>query len=302
MGEVGLFAPSYYKQFGCIKGECKHSCCIGWEIDIDDATLQKYASVEGEMGQRIRESISYEGDAHFELSCGRCPHLDGGGLCRIISSLGEDYISEICRLHPRFFNDTVRGREVGLGMSCEEACRIILSSDGYAEMEKIGEAEAMESEFDAIPLREELYSILSAREKPYSARIRKICERFAVSEGILTDGEWREVIESLEYLNDGSRELFLHYSSEGSEVDDVRLERAFAYFVYRHTSGAKNLLEFRTGLGLALFLSRLFASLVIFEGTVSDGEWIELARLISEEIEYSTDNSDAILSDFEPLI
>ena len=302
MGEVGLFAPSYYKQFGCIKGECKHSCCIGWEIDIDDATLQKYASLEGEMGQRIRESISYEGDVHFELSCGRCPHLDGGGLCRIISSLGEDCISEICRLHPRFFNDTVRGREVGLGMSCEEACRIILSSDGYAEMEKIGEAEALESEFEAVTLRKELYSVLSAREKPYSERICEICERFSVSTELLSDGEWREVIESLEYLDEGSRELFSHYSSDACKLDDVRLERAFAYFVYRHTSGAKSLLEFRTGLGLALFLSRLLASLVISKGAVSDGEWIELARLISEEIEYSTDNSDAIISEFELLI
>ena len=25
--------PSYYKDFKCIADKCRHSCCIGWEID-----------------------------------------------------------------------------------------------------------------------------------------------------------------------------------------------------------------------------------------------------------------------------
>ena len=34
--------PDYYNKFKCIANRCRHSCCIGWEIDIDDSTLQKY--------------------------------------------------------------------------------------------------------------------------------------------------------------------------------------------------------------------------------------------------------------------
>ena len=37
-----LFAPKYYGSFKCIADKCEHSCCIGWEIDIDDTTLKKY--------------------------------------------------------------------------------------------------------------------------------------------------------------------------------------------------------------------------------------------------------------------
>ena len=37
--------PNYYEKFECIKGLCKHSCCIGWEIDIDEDTLLLYNSL-----------------------------------------------------------------------------------------------------------------------------------------------------------------------------------------------------------------------------------------------------------------
>ena len=37
-----LFAPEYYKDFVCIADRCKHSCCVGWEIDVDKDTLEKY--------------------------------------------------------------------------------------------------------------------------------------------------------------------------------------------------------------------------------------------------------------------
>mgnify|MGYP006874698003 CR=1 FL=1 len=33
--------PDYYKEFKCIAGECRHSCCIGWEIDIDEETYKR---------------------------------------------------------------------------------------------------------------------------------------------------------------------------------------------------------------------------------------------------------------------
>ena len=34
--------PDFYDSFKCRAGECTDSCCIGWEIDIDDETMRKY--------------------------------------------------------------------------------------------------------------------------------------------------------------------------------------------------------------------------------------------------------------------
>jgi len=37
--------PNYYDKFTCIAGACKHNCCIGWEIDIDESTMELYESM-----------------------------------------------------------------------------------------------------------------------------------------------------------------------------------------------------------------------------------------------------------------
>ena len=53
-----ILVPDYYKDFKCIADKCKHNCCIGWEIDIDDDTLEYYNKVGGVLGERFKENIS----------------------------------------------------------------------------------------------------------------------------------------------------------------------------------------------------------------------------------------------------
>ena len=62
-----LFAPKYYKSFSCIADRCSHSCCVGWEIDIDRDTLEKYSSLSGEYSDAVRASIDLDGTPHFRL-------------------------------------------------------------------------------------------------------------------------------------------------------------------------------------------------------------------------------------------
>jgi hypothetical protein len=50
----------------------------------------------------------------------------------------------------------------------------------------------------------------------------------------------------------------------------------------------------REALCLCLFCERLLASLLKSKPNAPTEEWIELARIVSEEIEYSEDNTDAI--------
>ena len=290
-----LRAPKYYLDFACIADRCKHSCCIGWEIDVDDAARRKYSDLRGGYGEEIKKSICGN-PPHFALrEDDRCPHLDERGLCRIIRELGEDYLCDICREHPRFYNSTARGREVGLGISCEEACRILLSSDDYAEMIEIGEEDGeIYTDFDAVTEREKVYELLSDRNIPYAERLRAIAEKYGTAPEKLSDEEWKELISDLEYLDERHRELLLGYSSktEPSPEIEPELERALAYFIYRHASPAENEEEFRAALGFSLFCERLLASIAT-RSTILDR-----ARILSEEIEYSEDNTDAIKTEF----
>lgn len=124
------YVPSYYKQFRCIADRCTHSCCKGWEIDIDEDSLAQYKALEGPAGEKLRANISEEETPHFILKPGdRCPFLLESGLCELILDCGEDILCQICTDHPRFRNFWTDRIEVGLGMACEEAARIILSSE-----------------------------------------------------------------------------------------------------------------------------------------------------------------------------
>ena len=55
--KMKYLVPNYYKKFKCIADKCKHSCCIGWEIDIDAETYEKYKSIQGDFEKRLNKNI-----------------------------------------------------------------------------------------------------------------------------------------------------------------------------------------------------------------------------------------------------
>ena len=292
-----IFAPEYYKDFKCIADRCRYSCCVGWEIDVDREALSRFESL-GDAGKEIIDSVDFSLDTpHFRLDANeRCPHLDGSGLCRIISRHGEDYLCDICREHPRFYNFPGGRAEVGLGAACEEAARLILECDTYFRITEVGQElseEEAEREFDAVDARGVIYQILSERGIPYKERLARICGVYKISPDILSDSDWRAVISELEYIDEKNKYLFLCYSSFSESEAEEYAERAFAYFIYRHTGSADTYAEFLISVGLALFLERLFVSLVQSGALPQDA-----LRIISEEIEYSEENTERIKNEF----
>ena len=296
-----LYAPAYYKNFNCIADKCRHSCCVGWEIDIDYETLRRYDSLSGEYGEKIQKSISREETPHFLLAENdRCPHLNECGLCEIIINLGEDHLSEICREHPRFYNTTSRGLEVGLGMSCEEAARIILNSDDY-HVKTISEAiDTQKTDYDITPLRNTVYSIISDNSSKLQYRIKILEERFDIHPEDKSDAEWQDIFEALEYLDEKHKELFTSYSSypQTNEALEAPLERALAYFVFRHCGRAESEYEFISALGLSILLTSLASSISEKLGICDTDALVEVCRIISEEIEYSEENTETLLLEF----
>lgn len=125
-----LRIPDYYASFQCLADKCKDSCCIGWEIDIDEDTLEYYESVTGTFGTRLKENIVDDGeDTSFLLKNGRCAFLNEKNLCDICIELGETSLCEICLEYPRFTLEYGMTREKCLGLSCEEAGRLIFERE-----------------------------------------------------------------------------------------------------------------------------------------------------------------------------
>lgn len=125
-----LRIPDYYEEFCCIADKCKDSCCIGWEIDIDEDTYSYYSNMTGAFGERLQAHMyeTEEGEHSFRLGQNRrCPFLNHSNLCDICTELGEEALSEVCTEYPRFSIAYGNVFQKCLSLSCEEVGRILFS-------------------------------------------------------------------------------------------------------------------------------------------------------------------------------
>ena len=296
--------PRYYSDFKCIADKCRHSCCVGWEIDVDERSLARYRALPAEQGSEILQSIEKNEDgAHFRLCADeRCPHLNEKGLCRIICALGEGYLCDICREHPRFYNEVGGVWEGGLGLACEEAARLVLSAGNYDEFVMIEDGNGeftpeTVGEFNAFAYRAALYADLKTGHAPFALRLGEIEKTHGLGVALSREAH-AELFESLEYLNEAHRTLFASgYADEFSPCGVLAqaCERFFAYQIYRHASAAADPTEFAVAVSFATALTRLFYVLA----STGDEPYAEYARVISEELEYSEDNTAAIRAALE---
>ena len=119
--------PDYFDGFSCLAGACPHSCCIGWEVVLDEDTVRRYQQLPGALGERLRDAMALDGeDVCFPLDGRRCPFLNQENLCDIHCALGPEATSVTCREHPRFTEDYGAFREITLSAACPKANDLLL--------------------------------------------------------------------------------------------------------------------------------------------------------------------------------
>lgn len=296
-----LFAPTYYKKFKCKADACRHSCCVGWDIYLDGGTLRKYQTLDASVRERMLSYIDAESGKITLRADGRCPYLMESGLCSVISEMGDEYLCDICREHPRFYN-FYRGRaEVGLGASCEEAARLILSED-IPEFVQIGEIDHPcddFSGFDSTETRDEIYEILSDKDLNFSSKIKTVCYKLSIPEEAVSALLQRDFSQELEMLCEEHREIFKPKSKRSEGEFDKYLERALAYFIYRHLGDAENRDNQRARIALCILLTYILENSLKCKDKVTFSDVCDLFRIISEEIEYSEENTEYLIFELE---
>ena len=306
--------PRFFEEFRCIAGACSDSCCIGWEIDIDDTTAEKYAAQGGGFGRRLRENIvKEEGVKHFCLKENeRCAFLNEENLCDIYIHMGQDALCDICREHPRFyewFGDRV---EAGLGLCCEEACRLLLkeeapltfteTEDGAPEEDFEGDEAWLEMLEEA---REKAYALLQDRSLSMQARLAGLMQLvYAVQdemEGFAPleeyedaapdDAQLMELCRKLEPIDDTwTRRIERMEAAQEREIriPEWQLEHAAVYLTYRWLlKGAFDGDAIGKGRLVCVFVH--LAVLLLKRGAAESME--EALRILSKEIEYSEENT-----------
>ena len=293
--------PNYYQKFKCISDRCKHNCCIGWEILIDDETMSLYEALDTPFGEKIRANIEGE-PPHFVLAKGdRCPFLSENGLCDIISEYGEDAICDICYLHPRFKNFFDNFEETGLGLACEEVARIILTEKEKAMIPLPVGAGITDAESDFLWNRQDIFEILQDRTKTVKDRFINLADKFGLKFEFSLEKLTKLYLSLIRLDEEWTKELnnFKNFSFSGKifEDDDFQIifEQLSVYFIFRNLTGALEDGNYTKRVRYTLISCYLLGAMFEFYGeNLTEEKMIDLARMYSAEIEYAEENINAI--------
>ena len=260
------YYPDYYKDFKCIASACRHTCCAGWEIDVDEDSLKRFLKLPSIASHIDGSSIVLDNKE-------RCPFLREDGLCTMILEHGEDFLCDICTEHPRFYNEFEDCTEAGLGLVCEEACRIILNKP---------------EDFSLIPHKE-----LPADIKTVFNTGKSLSERLSeLKEDPLPALTKASFINTLEVMDPAWTKAVdriiadppsLQEENNVINSDSRRFSNFCAYLLYRYPGET----------GFAVESTYLLADLVL-KGI----EILDAARMFSGEIEYSDINIDKAIEEF----
>ena len=294
-------APEYYSRFSCIADRCRHTCCAGWEIDIDPDSLERYESMPGPLGDKLRSRIRKEQEcASFIMTEDeRCPFLQENGLCELIVTKGDGILCQICRDHPRFWNELSDRNEMGLGFCCEEACRLILENEEPMRMVVTdpGEGEDPEPEEQVfLDRREALWARIADRSLPVTERIRQLAADAEIN--WLTDTELlKRFLLTLECMDPAWQEhvrkmdgAVLYEKRTYPKEIEIALEQLMAALIYRHYT---RILDGETEQEVLKWIIRMWQTVLMAartEGDMTLRELEETVRMFSGEIEYSDEN------------
>lgn len=288
-----IITPDYYQKFKCIADKCTHNCCIGWEIEIDNATFKKYNNMKGSFASQLKSNIEFSELPHFKLDANeRCPFLNQSGLCDIITNLDENMLCQICADHPRFRNFYEDFTEMGLGLCCEAAAEIILSNKEKFKLNLPCKAVGL----PIISFREKLFNILQNRNKAIDNRVNDMLS--FIDAHLPINSDWYSVFNGLEKMDKSWGEYLLRIKDgidfpAPNDSLDTAYEQLVVYLIFRHFTDCQYDDRVKERVLFAALIYKVIKSMNV-SNTLE--ELIQISRAFSCEIEYSDKNISQLLS------
>ncbi len=196
--------PHYYDTFVCTGTKCPDTCCVGWMIEIDDESYERFMKMDDEFGERIRANIIEREDGRFFAlnENGRCAFLNKDNLCEMVIKLGENSLCSLCDNYPRVGVEFGGLREMGLSLSCPEVSKLVLSSskpirfgEWYQEEAVNGPDYTLDPLFEAlVDARDVLFGILQNRNLTISDRASLYVMYAAALQNVLDSEETQAVM------------------------------------------------------------------------------------------------------------
>lgn len=303
--------PNYFETFKCKAQDCKDSCCIGWELEIDNDTHELYKNLPGPFGDRIRSLLSTgdEDSCSFILPVdGRCPMLNDRNLCDIVLELGEESLCDICTNYPRYTFTYGSIVEKSLTISCEEACRLLLEekeiiiaeaeNEYPAEMELDPEDSEEPSEEDIkefLKMEENIFNILKDRSRSLNERMEMIADVKSWEE-YSSFGERLRILTLLEPINnswlDILESLLPRLDQPSLPWKEDQYENLLIYFLFRYLPRGLFDGDYITKIRFAIFCAHAILDIEAVTGDLSLA-----ASVFSRETEHSEENLEIIMEE-----
>lgn len=129
-----FMVPRYFAGFKCKMGECRSACCVGWPVTV---SMKNYFTLLGmpcrkelrdrlDCAVRMVDHPTEEEYARFSPNwLGDCPMRMEDGRCSIHAELGEEVLSDVCRLYPRGVRLWEGRYECSASGSCEKTLELL---------------------------------------------------------------------------------------------------------------------------------------------------------------------------------
>lgn len=300
-----IVKPSFYKDFKCIAGACPDSCCQGWEVDADEASLEFYKTLDPslEIKQRIDRVLDKDefDNVIFTLAPKkRCPFLNDENLCDMHIAIGGEHTPVTCQNFPRFIYDFGGTREIGVSYSCPVASDMMYNLDSHLTFEEeitdefpsLNDIDAM-TFFKLSKARKTAFSIVQNDDKPLNERLAELLD-FGVelqselddyAEDCTDDISFIDVFKNPELINPEWEERVNNPTYKNIETNYAN-ENIAAYFIYKYFLQAVYDLDVLSKIKMAVIG-------VLVNTYFGESSWT--IHLWSKETEHSQYNMDRYL-------
>ena len=290
---------NYCEKFKCIADKCNHTCCAGWEMNIDQKTLGDYKNNTSKFSHEIKKGVNFRKSKFKVDKNKRCAFLNEKNLCDIITNLGEQSLCQVCSDHPRFrsfFSDRI---ELGLGFCCEEATHIILNHTDKIQPILVSddgsEQQLSFNENNVLQFRKKVLDIIQDRSKDIDDRINELLTECRFDETKKGFSKFIKLFLSLEKID---KNWIKKLKSIKTNSPKIQTEESYSLIaeqfltngIYRHLSDAEDTIWVRARLISII----LFWWLVLGITTNTQTDIYDVVREFSTEIEYSQKNLNKV--------
>ena len=184
-----VYRPTYIKDFRCDGKLCDARCCHDWNVTIDEATREKFATLPAvEREEFFRHVTALDDRDVLQMKpSGSCPFLDENFLCRLQLEHGEDFLTAVCQSYPRVTYEIADGIFLqAMTLTCPVAAIEILLRPFDLEVVDTLTARMIFDFTTKLSMPAEKFlseqrtaiAILRRRDLPIGGRLRKLCEHF----------------------------------------------------------------------------------------------------------------------------